>query len=198
MSPGHLLHEEFSLAPHGRDTDHPRMDPRYPIGRFAHDPVDSPEKRKERIALVAGLPDRLEETLRSLAPGAVDRRYRDGGWTVRQVVHHLADSHLNAYVRFRLALTEENPAIKTYEESRWAELHDARTAEPGVSLSLLRAVHARMVALLESLTEEQFSRPAQHPEWGQISVDWILQMYAWHGRHHLAQIDLVKRDHPKA
>jgi hypothetical protein len=171
---------------------HDEMDPRYPIGTFTFDPVVTADKRRERIGMIAALPAQLEAAVKALPPGALDVPYRDGGWTARQVVHHLADSHVNSYVRVRLALTEDAPTIKTYEESRWAELHDARSGDPEVSLALLRAVHARLVSLLESLGPEDFERAARHPEWGDITVDWLLQMYSWHGRHHLGHIGIVR------
>lgn len=164
------------------------MDLRYPVGKFAVDPAVTPEKRKEWIAQVATLPDELNAALAGLPPGGLDRSYRDGGWTARQVVHHLADSHLNAHTRLRLALTEDNPAIKTYEESAWAKLPDALHGDPAISLSILDGLHKRFAILLESLTADQFARTAEHPEWGTISVDWLLQMYAWHCRHHVAHI----------
>lgn len=168
------------------------MDPRYPTGRFSFDPAITPESRATRIGMLEALPTELESALNGLPPGGLDRPYREGGWTARQVAHHLADSHVNAYMRIRLALTEDSPTIRTYEESRWAELVDARTADPALSLGILRGVHARLVVLLGSLTPADFARTAQHPAWGAISVDWLLQMYSWHGRHHLGHIRQVQ------
>jgi hypothetical protein len=107
-------------------------------------------------------------------------------------VHHLADSHLNAYIRVRLALTEDNPRIKTYEEAAWAKLEDARLADPSPSLAILDGVHKRFTILLDSLKPEQFARQASHPEWGAITVDWLVQMYAWHCRHHVAHIRQIR------
>lgn len=169
------------------------MDLRYPIGKFSFDPAITPDTRRTHIANLASLPSHVEAALASLPPGALDTPYRDGGWTVRQVVHHLADSHINAYIRLKLALTESDPLIKTYEESLWATLPDATTADPVISLALLRALHSRMVTAFESLTPEQFARTARHPEWGPISIDWMLQMYSWHGRHHVGHVDIVRR-----
>jgi hypothetical protein len=166
------------------------MDPRYPVGKFVVDPESTPEKRRHWIAELAGLPRLLSETLAALPPGGLDTRYRDGGWTARQVVHHLADSHMNALTRVKLALTEDSPALKTYEEQLWAELPDARM-EPDVSMAILGGVHSRFVTLFESLTDEQFGRAAMHPQWGSITVDVLLQMYAWHCRHHLAHIRMA-------
>jgi hypothetical protein len=167
------------------------MDPRYPVGRFAPDTQVTPEKRREWMATITALPRDLERALADLPADALDTPYREGGWTVRQVVHHLADSHGNALFRMKLALTEESPAIKTYEEQLWAELPDGRAADLAPSLAILSGVHARMTVLLESLTPDQWAREARHPQWGAITVEWLLQMYAWHCRHHLGHIGLV-------
>lgn len=168
------------------------MDDRYPVGKFTHDPDVTPRKRKEWIAQVAALPVELNTALESLPAGGLDRCYREGGWTGRQIVHHLADSHVNAYIRLRLALTEDNPKIKTYEEAEWAELEDAKLADPSPSLAILEGLHKRFEILLASLRPEQFARQAQHPDWGPITVDWLLQMYAWHCRHHVAHIKQIR------
>jgi hypothetical protein len=168
------------------------MDARYPIGKFVFDPAITADTRREHIGHIAALPGQVEAALAALPEGALDTPYRDGGWTARQVVHHLADSHANAYVRIKLALTETDPPIKTYEEARWAELLDAKTLDPAISVALLRALHTRMVTILESLTPDKLARTARHPEWGPISIDWIVQMYSWHGRHHLGHIDIVR------
>ena len=168
------------------------MDPRYPVGKFTHDPEVTAEKRREWIAQIAALPSELHAALGALPPGGLDRPYRDGGWTARQVVHHVADSHLNAYTRVRLALTESNPRIKTYDESAWATLPDAQHGDPAPSLGIIAGVHTRLGILLDSLTPEQFGRAAEHPDWGPISIDYLLQMYAWHCRHHVAHIRQIK------
>jgi hypothetical protein len=164
------------------------MDSRYPVGTFAFDEVITPAKRRDWVAQIDALPHHLKQALAELPPGALDTPYRDGGWTARQVVHHLADSHLNAFTRIKLALTEDTPAIKTYEEQFWAELPDSRNLDPAPSVSILEGVHTRLNTLLESLTPEQFARTATHPQWGLISVDFLVQMYAWHCRHHVAHI----------
>jgi hypothetical protein len=164
------------------------MDPRYPVGKFAFDSDATPAKRRDWLAQIHALPETLKQTLAALPPGALDTPYRDGGWTARQVVHHLADSHLNAYFRVKLALTEDTPAIKTYEEQLWAELPDAKHTDPAASLLILEGVHNRLATVLESLTPDQFARPATHPQWGRITVDFLVQMYAWHCRHHVAHI----------
>jgi hypothetical protein len=176
----------------GRGND-AQMDPRYPVGKFSLDSAVSADKRGAWIATIASLPRDLERLLASLPEGGLDARYRDGGWTARQVVHHLADSHMNAYFRIKLALTEDAPMLKTYEEQLWAELPDGRDADPVLSMTILSGLHRRMTLLLESLAEDQFARTARHPQWGDITVDWLLQMYAWHCRHHLAHIELALR-----
>jgi hypothetical protein len=167
------------------------MDPRYPTGPFTYDPEITPEKRAQWIAAIGSFPTELKAALAALPAGELDTPYRDGGWTARQVVHHVADSHINAYVRFRLALTEAEPMVKPYEESRWAELVDARTEDPAVSVGILDGLHRRWHGLLRSLGPDDFARTARHPQHGPITVDWLLQMYAWHGRHHIGHINIV-------
>jgi hypothetical protein len=200
LEPGkraHHLDDANSLAASAATADDPAMDPRYPVGKFTADTDVTQEKRSRWIAQLDTLPRDLARTLAALPPALLDTPYREGGWTARQVVHHLADSHLNAYIRIKLALTEDAPLIKTYEEELWAELPDGRTADPAISMSILEGVHRRMTLLFESLTPEQFARTAHHPAWGSITVDWLLQMYAWHCRHHLAHIGLVSGKTPE-
>lgn len=168
------------------------MDPRYPVGKFSFDRAITADTRRACISLIKSLPSDLRASVEALPASKLDTPYRPGGWTVRQVVHHVADSHMNAYVRFRLALTEDAPVVRPYEESLWAELTDARGSNPSVSLALLDALHTRLVTLLESLTPAQFERTATHPAQGPISVDWLLQMYAWHGRHHVGHVGIVR------
>lgn len=168
------------------------MDPRYPIGRFQMPESVSPEMRTALIQQVAETPLELREAVRGLSAAQFDTPYREDGWTVRQVVHHLPDSHLNAYIRFRLALTEEEPLVKTYEEARWAELPDARTADPEISLTLLEMLHRRWVLLLESFSDEDFRRTLRHPALGLLPLERMLALYAWHGRHHVAQITSLR------
>jgi uncharacterized damage-inducible protein DinB len=161
---------------------------RFPVGRFRPDPDPSPDTRRERIAEIAALPARLREAVAGLSPAQWETPYRPAGWTVRQVVHHLPDSHLNAYCRLKLALTESTPVIKPYDEAAWAELPD-REVDPEVSLRLLEALHRRWVHLLGAMGEEDFSRTLEHPEHGRVfTLDEMLALYAWHGRHHLAHI----------
>ncbi|MGE0042433.1 MAG: YfiT family bacillithiol transferase [Vicinamibacterales bacterium] len=167
------------------------MDPRYPTGRLNFVPTPTPALRQPWIAAIGSLPSELRAAVAALPAGALDRPYREGGWTGRQVVHHLADSHVNAYCRLRLALTEDNPLVRPYDEAAWADLDDARTGDPALSLALLDALHARWHALLVTLGPEDFTRPARHPENGDISIDWLLQVYAWHGRHHIGHLRLL-------
>jgi hypothetical protein len=169
------------------------MDLRYPTGRFSLDSDVTPEKRAAWVAVIGSFPAELRAALDAIPADRIDTPYRDGGWTGRQVVHHLADSHINAYVRFRLALTEEGPVVKPYEESVWAELPDARTEPPAVSVAILEGIHRRLHVLLASRQPGDFARPAQHPQHGTITVDWLLQMYAWHGRHHLGHLAMIAK-----
>lgn len=169
-------------------------DLRYPIGRF--EPVDvlSPEDREAAIAAIASLPAELAAAVEGFSDAGLDTPYRPGGWTVRQVVHHVPDSHLNAYVRFRWALTEEEPTIKAYDEARWAELPDAKGAPVAASLALLASLHERWVALLAAMTPADFARTYLHPDDGRRTLDRTLALYAWHGRHHVAHVTrLVER-----
>ncbi|MFP3947575.1 MAG: YfiT family bacillithiol transferase [Gemmatimonadota bacterium] len=161
---------------------------RYPVGRFARREDVSPHERTGLIDEIAALPVRLRRSVTDFAPDQLDAPYRPDGWTVRQVVHHVADSHVNAYVRFKLALTEERPTIKPYDQTAWAELPDARTEPVEISLDILDAVHHRWTLLLRTLNDEQWSRVFRHPEIGEVSLDTNLQLYAWHGRHHLAHV----------
>jgi uncharacterized damage-inducible protein DinB len=169
-------------------------DLRYPIGKFAYQAGSTAAVRKERIARIGGAPTRLRAAVAGLSPQHLDTPYRPGGWTVRQVVHHVPDSHLNAYTRIRLALTEPGPTIKPYDEARWAELPDARGAPPEISLALLDALHARWILLLERLAPEDFDRSVRHPEHGRdMTVDELVALYAWHGEHHAAHITSLRR-----
>lgn len=161
---------------------------RYPIGRFREDPHPTLEKHQRWIDRIAALPGEVRALVRDLTERQLDTPYRSGGWTIRQVVHHLPDSHVNAYVRTKLALTEQAPTIKPYDEAAWAELPDAATAPPEVSLRLLEGLHARWVAALRPLDEAALLRTLHHPEVGVITISWIIQSYAWHGRHHHGHI----------
>lgn len=163
------------------------MDERYPIGHFFYNKETADEMVGKWIDEIEMLPAKLGAIVRSLSEEQLNTPYREGGWTVRQVVHHLADSHLNAYTRFKLAITEQKPVIKPYEEGLWAELADYK--EPiEVSIELLQSLHIRLVALLRSLNEKQLHRIFIHPDSGQVVVKENIGMYAWHGNHHLAHI----------
>ena len=162
---------------------------RYPIGQFRLSDDITLAQRIEAIAAISDLPERLRAAVHGLTDAQLDTPYRDGAWTLRQVVHHVADSHMNAYVRFKLALTEEAPTIKPYDEKRWAELFDARTLPVDVSLGLLEMLHARWVVLLRSMRETDFARAFSHPEHpGLIPLDKQTGLYGWHGQHHTAII----------
>lgn len=166
---------------------------RYPVGPFAYRGPQSPEQRSACIDRVAATPAAIRRAVEGLADAQLDTPYREGGWTVRQVVHHVPDSHLNAYTRFRLALTEPTPTIRPYLEHRWAELPDARAAPIGVSLALLEALHARWVLLLRSLAPADWALRYHHPEHGrEWTLDEVLAMYAWHGEHHTAHITRLR------
>jgi uncharacterized damage-inducible protein DinB len=170
-----------------------QKDPRYPIGRFDRNINITREVRSDFIKTIETLPSQLKKEVENLSPQQLDTPYRDGGWTIRQVVHHIPDSHVNSYVRFKLALTEDNPQIKTYEESLWAELPDTFNTPIEISLQLLDSVHKRWAILLRSLTDEQFEKTFQHPEWGNITLSKTLALYAWHSKHHLAHITELKK-----
>lgn len=167
---------------------HSETDLRYPTGRFRKVASLSPQEREQAIEEIAATPVRLRAAILGLTPEQLDMPYRPEGWTVRQLVHHVPDSHLNAYVRFKLGLTEDNPTIKTYDEARWAELEDGKSTPVEVSLALLDAVHDRWVRLLRSLGPEDFERTLNHPDHGAMTLDSLLALYAWHGRHHVAHI----------
>lgn len=169
------------------------MDPRYPIGKYEMPAQVTPEMRAGAILEIASTPERVRAAVKGLNDAQLDTPYREGGWTVRQVVHHLADSHMNAYVRWRLALTESEPTIKPYEESAWAKLEDAVHAPIEVSLRLLEPLHERWVRLLHSVKPAEFARTFRHPEHGVRTLDWMLFLYAWHGKHHTAHITELRK-----
>ena len=162
-------------------------DLRYPIGEFILPSPITPGLRNEAIDAIAALPARMRRAVRGLSDSQLDTPYRPGGWTVRQLVHHVPDSHLNAYIRVKLALTENNPTIKPYDQDAFAELADRRLPIE-VSLSLLDALHARWTTVWKAMTPDQFTRPLYHPEIGSITVDHLLQQYGWHSRHHVGHI----------
>lgn len=163
-------------------------DLRYPIGEFDPNIEISPAARSERIMTITELPDKLAEAVEDLSDDQLDTEYRPGGWTVRQTVHHVADSHANSIIRFKLALTEdEPPTIRPYYEDRWAELGDSKLPI-GVSLNMIESIHTRWVALLDSMSESDFQKRFIHPETGEWTLEAALAMYAWHSKHHTAHI----------
>ena len=166
-------------------------DLRYPIGEFKLPSTITRDLRSNAIGGIAALPARMRDAVRGLSESQLDTPYRPGGWTVRQVVHHVPDSHLNAYVRVKLALTEDNPTIKPYDQDAFANLADQRLPIE-VSLSLLDGLHARWVAVWKAVTPDQFARPLYHPEIGAITVDYLLQHYGWHSRHHVAHVTRLR------
>jgi hypothetical protein len=168
-------------------------DPRYPIGRFQFDGDSTGARRQQWIEEIAAAPALLRQAVAGLTPAQLDTPYRENGWTVRQVVHHLPDSHLNAYTRIKLALTEDLPTIKPYEEARWAELPDALSGDIEPSLNLLEYLHQRWLLLLRQLKPTDFDRQFRHPEHGRIfKLAESLALYAWHGRHHVAHITSLR------
>ena len=170
----------------------PDTDERYPIGKFEPPATIDPATRDAWIAAIEALPGELRNAVEGLSPAQLATPYRAGGWTVRQVVHHLADSHMNAYIRCKLAATEDGPTIKPYEEAEWAALVDGRDADVEISLSLLAALHTRWTMFLRSLNNVQFERVAIHPESGVHSIQKFCGLYAWHGRHHTAHVTRLR------
>lgn len=167
-------------------------DLRYPIGEFVARPSITQIERQALIAALDTTPARLRAAIAGLSEHQLETPYRPDGWTVRQTVHHVADSHINAFVRFKLGLTEDVPTIKPYNERLWAQLEDGRNANPEVSLRIVEAVHERWTILLRSLPPDVFAQELRHPESGVLSLDVVLQMYEWHGRHHIAQITSLR------
>ncbi len=168
------------------------MDLRYPIGKFTWEENVTDKRRGELIGQIEEAPSNLRTAVKGLSENQLNTSYRDGGWTVRQVVHHLADSHMNAYVRFKLALTEKGPTVKPYNQEDWAELRDAKTAPVDLSLTLLESLHQRWVLMLNSMKPADFAREFLHPEHGELTLDKNLALYPWHGRHHVAHITSLR------
>jgi len=164
---------------------------RYPVGRFER--LTTPLDRAARTAHIDTIeltPARFRSLVSDRSEAQLDTPYRPGGWTVRQVVHHVPDSHMNAYIRMKFAITEESPSIKAYDEARWAELPEARTAPADMSVTLLEGLHRRWVAFLRALSHAEFGKAYVHPEMGRVTLDEALALYAWHCRHHAAHIEL--------
>jgi uncharacterized damage-inducible protein DinB len=168
------------------------VDPRYPVGRYRVDGEIDAARRRQWIEEIAETPARLREALAGLTEAQLDTPYRDGGWTVRQVAHHVPDSHMNAYTRFKLGLTEDEPVIKPYDEQGWALLDDTRATPIDVSLALVDALHLRWVNVLRAVTDEQWRRSIHHPDNGRMRLDYLLGLYAWHGRHHVAHVTTLR------
>lgn len=173
------------------------IDPSYPIGRFHRQAEYSAAERADHLSRIGAQPARLAALLDTLSDVDFESPYRPGGWTVGQLVHHMADSHLNAFIRVKLGLTEEQPTIKPYDQDAWAALPDATGLSPHVSVALFAATHIRLHAVLQAMTAEQFARPIVHPENGVMTLDQVTAMYAWHGDHHLAHLERY-RDHYRA
>jgi hypothetical protein len=169
------------------------QDPRYPIEKFNLNASPTAEERNNLITDIERTPVALRSAVQGLTPQQIETPYRDGGWTVKQVVHHLPDSHINAYIRFKLALTEDEPTIKPYEEARWAQLEDTRSTAIEVSLSLMDSLHHRWVRLLRAIQPEEWQRTFRHPEIGVLTLDKALIIYGWHGKHHVAHITELRK-----
>ncbi|HEX4486419.1 MAG TPA: bacillithiol transferase BstA [Terriglobales bacterium] len=168
-------------------------DPRFPIGKFNFEGPTDAAQRAKQIADIARTPAALRAAVEGLSPQQLDTPYRDGGWTVRQVIHHLPESHMNAFVRFKLALTEDEPVIKPYMEDRWAKLPDVQSTPVETSLALLDALHLRFVSLLREIKPDEWKRGFMHPEMGPVALEKSLGLYSWHGRHHVAHITELKK-----
>jgi uncharacterized damage-inducible protein DinB len=168
-------------------------DIRYPTGRFARPEHVTDPQRAQAVDTLAATPAKLRDAVQGLTEQQLDTPYRPEGWTVRQVVHHLPDSHLNAYIRFKLALTEDNPTIKPYAEALWAQLPDSRTTPVETSLTMMDALHDRWLHVLADMQPADFARTVVHPENGPMSLELMLQLYAWHGMHHVAHITELRR-----
>jgi hypothetical protein len=168
-------------------------DPRYPIGKFTYDSAPTKDQRQKLIDDIAQAPSALRAAVKGLSEKQIETPYRDGGWTVRQVVHHVPESHMNAYIRFKLALTEDEPTIKPYMEGRWAMLPDVQSTPLEASLSLLELLHDRWVRTLSTIQPEGWKRTFRHPELGTVALEKNLALYSWHGRHHVAHITELRK-----
>ena len=166
-------------------------DPRYPVGKFSYSGPLSAEQKRAYLDNIEQTPPRMRATVRGLSDAQLDTPYREGGWTIRQVVHHVPDSHMNSYIRFKLGLTEENPTIKPYLEDRWAELLDSQQPIE-VSLVMLESLHRRWMVILRNLVEADWKRTFTHPELGPMTLEKNLALYSWHGRHHVAHITSLR------
>lgn len=170
-------------------TQRTPSNPRYPIGPFEYENKSSAPERDANIGDIEALPARLRDVVSGLTDAQFDTAYRDGGWTVRQLVHHVADSHLNAYVRWKLALAEDNPVIKPYDQDDWVKMPDVQQVPVMVSLALLDALHERLVSVMRNMSDEDFDRTYYHPEQKRsVALHEVLALYAWHGKHHTAHV----------
>jgi DinB superfamily len=167
-------------------------DLRYPTGRFSRPDQLTEAERRANVDIVAATPERLRAALQGLTDEQLGKPYRPGGWTLRQVAHHVPDSHVNAYIRFKLALTEDAPVITLYDEAAWAKLEDSRSAPVETSLVMLESIHDRWVRILRAMSPADFSRKLNHPEHGMMSLDQMLALYAWHGPHHIAHVTTTR------
>jgi DinB superfamily len=165
----------------------------FPIGKFHFEGTLTADQKKNLIGDIAAVPANLRAAVAGLSPQQLDTPYRPGGWTVRQVAHHVPDSHMNAYIRFKLALTEDEPTIKPYEQQYWAELPDSKDTPIEVSLAMLDSLHDRWVRVLRSITPEQWKRTFRHPDLGIVGLEKNLALYAWHGKHHVAHVTELRK-----
>lgn len=166
---------------------------RYPVGRFAGKDSYSSVEIKELISAIESFPSRFEAVAKSLTPKQLDTAYREGGWTARQVIHHVSDSHINAFIRFKWSLTEDTPLIKAYDEKQWA-LTPEVSADPSLSIALLKALHAKWVVLLKALSENDLKKEFTHPETKKnVRLDRLIATYAWHGDHHLGHLNIIAK-----
>ena len=167
-------------------------DPRYPIGKFSFEGPLTAEQKKQYLNDIEQTPARLRAAVRGLSEQQLNTPYREGGWTVRQLAHHVPDSHMNAYIRFKLALTEDEPTIRPYMEDRWAELPESKQAPIDVSLALLDSLHERWALVLRNISDAGWKRTFRHPEMGLLSLEKTLALYSWHGRHHVAHVTSLR------
>jgi len=167
-------------------------DPRYPIGKFSFDGPLTTDQKKQYLNDIEQTPGRLRTAVRGLSDQQLNTPYREGGWTVRQLAHHVPDSHMNAYIRFKLALTEDEPTIRPYMEDRWAELPESKQAPIDISLALLDSLHQRWTLVLRNIPDADWKRTFRHPEMGLLSLEKTLALYAWHGKHHVAHVTALR------
>jgi len=169
------------------------VDPRYPLGKLMYEGLADEATRAKRITIIAETPAKFRAAVSGLTEAQLDTPYRDGGWTVRQLAHHVPDSHMNAYIRFKWGLTEDAPTIKVYDENAWSQLADSKTTPVEVSLNLLENIHTRWMNILRSMTSKDFERKLVHPANGEMTLDKVLNVYAWHGPHHTAHVTELRK-----